>query len=451
MNRFLASSSIIVLMALSAPASAGDFENALASAWQTNPQMEAARASLRANAEGVSQALSGWLPSVSLSGSAGVSRTDAKPGERDGSESRSLGISLTQSIYSGGGTVAAVASARAQLRAEEASLATTEQTVLLDAITAYVDAIKTAAILKATANNEDVLKRQLDATKDRFEVGELTRTDVSQAEASLASITASRIEAEGNLNSAIATYESVIGSRPINLPESDRDIPLPPLPMGLPSSLSETIDAALAASPAILASVATEAASEYTIDTIKAAMLPNISLAASIGKSWTPSSSSTKDVEAASITAYLSVPLYAGGYNLSLLRAARENVQKSKFDLDNTRRTTRKTAIAAWEGWTSSHAAINAYKAAVDASDLALEGVRSENEVGTRTILDILNAEQTSLDSHVNLINARRNELISAYTLLEAVGRLTARDMGLQVTLFNAEAEAAEIESHWGL
>ncbi|HAU28887.1 MAG TPA: hypothetical protein DCW68_02100 [Rhodospirillaceae bacterium] len=449
MKRFLASASLAILMASQAQASS--FEDALASAWQTNPQMESARAALRGTAESLPQAISGWLPSLDFSASAGVSRSDSHPGARDSSESRSIGLTLSQPIYNGGGTMSAIRSAKETIRSGIATFSDSEQTFLLSAITAYVDAIRSAAILKATANNEEVLKRQLEATTDRFDVGELTRTDVSQAKASFASVTASRIKAEGDLNSAIATYESILGSKPNCLPIADgSDIPLPPLPMGMPVSLESTIEEALMANPAMITSSASLAIAEEAANAIKAAMRPSLALSANLGKAWSPSSATTKDTETASVTARFSVPIYAGGYDDSRLRQAKQSIQQSSMALENTKRTIRQSAISTWESWTSTHAAIEAYKAAVTASDLALEGVRSENEVGTRTILDILNAEQDSLDAHVNLINARRDELISAYGLLAVVGRLTARDLALDVPYFNAPEEAQKVSSHWG-
>ncbi|MFE0753703.1 TolC family outer membrane protein [Inquilinus sp. NPDC058860] len=477
-GRFGLSTAVLsaVLMLGAAPASAQSMTEALASAYATNPDLAADIAQLKATNEGVAQALSGYRPNVSASasissqfsntqtdGSAGG--TPLRSGGRDSEwhevNPATLGITITQSIYDGGQTPAAVNRAENTIMATRAVVQTTEQTVLLDAATAYADVVQAQAALDVQRNNEAVLRRQLQATQDRFNVGEVTRTDVSQAEASLASATAGRIEAEGTLRASRATFERFIGQPPGTLET-------PAVPAGLPVSMQDAIQKAQANYPGIVAAVFTERAAADNIDLQFGALLPQLTVQARLQRQYSTVShpnttmgtnilgqpepisfGQQSRVDSAAIVAQLTIPLYAQGNQESLVRQARYTHGQRRIQIESQRRTAIQGAVQSWQALVTARAAIKSFQAAVKAEELAVEGLQQEAQVGSRTVLDVLQEQQNLLNAQLSLVQARRNEVVAGYQLRNAIGTLTAQDMGLAVKVYDPEPDYQKTRARW--
>lgn len=426
-------------------AQAESLMEALIMAYQNNPTLQAQRASLRATDEAVPQAMSGWRPYAEIVGDGGyvAERGDGISGT-DSRTAYSGNLRVTQNIYSGGGTVADVRRAENVVRAERARLSITEQGVFLDGVQAYMNAYRDEAVLQLNINNERVLNRQLEATRDRFNVGEVTRTDVSQAEARVASARAARIQAEGNLQISRGIYEQIIGKRPDNLTKPD------PL-KELPSSRNETVEVARTSNPAVVAADYDERAARENVSVVQSDLLPKVDVVGQGGRSANQGTSETTN-DAGSIMAQLTVPLYEQGLTTSRVREAKQLVGRNRLRLVEAQRSATEDANSAWESLVSARAQIQSFDAAVRANRIALEGVRQESLVGSRTVLDVLDAEQELLNSQVNLVSAERDEIVAQYQLMSALGRLTAQALNLQTDYYDPARHYDKVRDKiWGL
>jgi TolC family type I secretion outer membrane protein len=418
---------------------------AMTLAYQNNPTLQAQRASLRATDEGVPQALSGWRPLIEILGDGGY-RWD-RGDTIDGTDSRAVydaSLRITQNVYAGGGTVADIQRAEDTVRAERARLAGIEQSVLLTAVQAYMNVFRDEAVLRLNINNERVLARQLEATRDRFNVGEVTRTDVSQAEARLSGATADRVQAEGNLQISRGIYEQIVGKLPDGLirPDAVGD---------LPSSRQQTLAMAQDNNPDVIAAAYDERASIANVRVQKSDLLPRVDIVGQGGRSGSEGSTSTRS-DGASIVAQLTVPLYQRGFATSRVREAKQLAGRNRMRLVEARRGAAEDANNAWESLVASRARIRSLTAAVRANRIALEGVRQESLVGSRTVLDVLDAEQEFLNSQVNLVSAERDETVAQYQLMSAIGRLTAPGLNLSTQYYDPGAHYNEVRDKlWGL
>ncbi|MEZ5669728.1 MAG: TolC family outer membrane protein [Alphaproteobacteria bacterium] len=427
-----------------APATADTLVDALAQTYTTNPRLLAQRAALRASDEQVPQALSGWRPTVTINAQAGY--TDATSENRTTQNSvdlqpRAGSVTINQPIFNNGAILATVDQAKNVVQAARAQLFSTEQAVLLDAATAFANVVRDTAVLQLNQNNERVLGEQLRATQDRFEVGELTRTDVAQAEARLASAVANRIQAEGALTTSIANYEQVIGPLPAELVR-------PRALSGLPASRQDAIAIALANNPDIAAAEFNLRAATDAIDTQIATLLPTLSLQGEYRYAYESSTPNTESRSAA-ILAILSIPLYQSGAEYSAIRAARQTMSQRQSDLDQAKRLVTEAVTAAWDQLQTARAAITSFQAAVRAQEIALEGTRQESTVGTRTILDVLDAEQELFNAQVSVERSQRDEVIATYTLARAIGGLTAAQLGLPVTYYDVTGHYDDVKDAW--
>ncbi len=440
---------LCVLAGVAGPAElaqAQTLEEALAAAYRNNPVLAAERASLRAVDEGVTQALSNWRPTVALN--ADATRADTFNSNRVGSSGknqvrtpRGVSLDITQPLYRGGRTLAATSKAENSVKAARAQLTAVEQAVLLSAATAYVNVVHDLAVVDLNINNEQVLKRQLEATLDRFEVGEITRTDVSQARARLAGATADRIQSEGNLVAARAAFRNVVGMSPENLA-----VPLPPT--DLPVDVEAVLKAAAASSPAVIKADFDAEASRDDVREIRGELRPTLSLVAKVERRLEGSSNTNRSVER-SVGASLTVPLYQSGSVYSRLRQAKQTVSERRRDLDQARRDAAESATRSWESLQTARARKQSFDAQVTANTIALEGVEREASVGSRTVLDILDAEQELLDAKVSLVRAERDEIVAIFQVKEAMGRLTTRQMNLNVDFYDPVAHYREVRGKW--
>jgi TolC family type I secretion outer membrane protein len=426
------------------PAGAQSLSEALAQAYATNPTLRAARAELRAVNEGVPQALSNWRPNLTVTGSAGKQHIDSQASFSSTKETTTpvtATAQLIQPLYRGGRTTAATERAEHEVRSQRSTLQSVEQSVLLRAVTAYMDIWRDQAVIAFNINNERVIERQLEATEDRFTVGEVTRTDVAQAETRLAVATADRIAAEGALSSSRAVYAEVIGSVPGVLP--------PPLPLdGLPANLEAVTNLAVSRNPDVLAASFAEKAARRRVREVIGELLPSVQINASLSHSEETNQKSG-ETDRAQILAEVTIPLYQQGAVSSRVREAKQITNQRRIEVEESRRRIEQEAISAWEGLQTARAQIRSFESGVRAAEIALEGVRQENAVGARTILDILDAEQELLDAKVSLVRSQRDEIIAGYQVHSAIGRLTARDLNLQVEVYNPEVDYLKVRNTW--
>ncbi len=416
------------------PASAQTLMDAIIATYQNNPTIQAERSSLRTTDEGVPQAVGRWRPTVELTNSAAIRRENS--GFTTGEDTRRLYSSvleINQNLYEGGGTTYRIKQAEAEVDAARAELMRTEQAVLFDAVTAYMNVVRDQAIIDLNKRNERRLERQLEATSDRFEVGEVTRTDVAQAESRLSGAQADRIAAEGDLEVSRAFYQQIVGELPgpLQAPTTHPDVP---------ASRDEALALAADRNPTVRAAIKTYEAADIAVRVQAASLLPSVDLTAQLGREYTRSGSSDSDSDLMTLTGNLTVPIYQQGIVSSQVREARQAAQEAQDLVVEARRAVLEDATSAWETYISAVAQISAREAEVRATEIALEGVDQEAAVGSRTVLDVLDAEQELLDAQVNLVEAQRNETVARYDLIQAIGGLTARDMGLTTDLYDPEA-----------
>lgn len=421
--------SVLALLWTPGGSQAETLEEALANAYSNNPTLRAQRASQRAVDETVSQERAGWRPTVTLSAAATEKRTDTNRGNAVTTTPLSIGISVTQPLYRGGRTVNGTQQAEFNVLAARARLIAVEQQVLRDTVAAYVDVLRDQATVQLNQNNMAVLQRQLDATRDRFEVGEVTRTDISQAEARLSRARSDFIQAEGNLEISRADYANLVGHPPENLERV-------PALTGLPRTQEEALEGALARNPALVAANSAEQASDFAVRSGRGKLMPTVSLIGDLTHSEETAVAGLES-DTASITARLSVPLYQSGSEHSKVRQLRQTNNQRRIEVEESRRAVIEDVTQAWERLNTATARIRSRADQVAAAELALDGVRQEAEVGSRTVLDVLDAEQELLDARVALVAVERDEYVAGFDLRAAVGRLTAQDLGLPVEIYD--------------
>jgi len=451
LDEFLRSAATAALLsaslAFAGTASAETLNQALSAAYTYNPRLDAERARLRATDESVPQARSGYRPFIEANADIGFEdnrvRLDDNQG-RIGSQTvpRGYDISLQQNLFNGFRTTNQVNQAEANVRAGRENLRQIEGEVLLDAVTAYMDVVRDQAIVALQDNNVNVLSRELAATKDRFDVGEVTRTDVAQSEARRAGAVSALDQARANLKSSRAEYERVIGAPPSNLRE-------PPVPTRLlPKSLEAATAIALNESPLIINALYLEKSASYNVDTIRGELLPTVTLQATYQDRFEPSSGIAES-ETALVTGRVRVPIYQGGEVEARVRAAKHTHVSILQTIEDVRTQVRANTVTAWSQYQAAVAQIESDKAQVAANQTALAGVREEEKVGQRTLLDVLNAEQELLNAQVQLETSRRNMIVAAYALLLSIGRLDAATLNITQTVYDPEEHYHEVRRKW--
>jgi outer membrane protein len=468
---------VLVLVAFGPAAHAETLEEALADAYLVNPVLNAERARLRATDEQVALAKSGLRPFIFGSADTSYLNTNtatdrrrqgspfsilATPGQcqadpaanvacpggvtsvpvddvfgigeagtDDGvTNPRGYAINLNQPIFQGFQNLNAIRQAKSTVQATREALRTVERTVLLDAATAYVNVVRDQAIVRLRENDVSVLSEELKATKDRFEVGEVTRTDVAQADARRAEALATLAVAQANLKTSRAAYEQIVGHPPGNLvtPTSIRHL--------LPSTLNEAMTLGDGENPIILAAVYNEEASLYAVEQIMGEMLPEVTLEAQYQKRF-DLGSTIDEQEETRVTGRLNVPFYQGGSVSSRVRQAKETNNQLKKEVEDARLRVHADVIANWGILQSSGPAISSAEAAVAANKIALAGVREEEKVGQRTTLDVLDAQRELLNSQIGLVTALRDRVVAEYSLYAAIGRMDAQTLGLPVPYYD--------------
>lgn len=427
---FAAVLSALILCAGQVHAETQTLEQALAAAYARNPALQAQRSKLRVVDEKVPEAQSGWKPSIDAVGGISASRQSLQGGAISPNAQtltpRDVGVTVTQPVFRGFRTVAGVRAAESEVAAQQAVLVSAEQDLLLETARAYLDVVQAQKVQELMRANEDVLRKELDATQSRFNVGEVTKTDISQAQARLNAAQASRIQADGDLDAQRATFARLVGEVPQNLVQ-------PQLTLTDPQTLDDAITLALKNHPSLVAAKNAKDAAKENVTVTRGSLLPEVNLVGSAGRSWDQSLMVPERQDSATIMARVTVPLYRAGADYARTRAASETVVQRGLELDDLRNRVREGAITAWQALTTARATITANEAGVKAAELALYGVQEESKVGTRTVLDILNAQQELLSAKVNLVRAHHDEALAILRVKAAVGDLTASSLKLGV------------------
>ena len=437
-------------------AQAQSLETALVQAYQNNPSLNSQRALVRATDENVPTALAGYRPKITANASLGEQYVDTfskitTPGTPSpylslagSTATYGYGLTTTQTLFNGFQTANRTRQAEGQVYAARETLRVTEQTVLLSAVTAYMNLLRDSAILDLQKRNVEVLQEQLRQTRDRFNVGEVTRTDVAQSESRLAAGRSQVLTAEANYKSSAATYRQVIGTDPGKL------TPAMPVDRFSPRSLGGSVSYGSTQHPSVTSAQYNVDIAVSAVKVAEGALLPTLSVQGSLQKSYYPNSSlTTLQAFAGSVIGQLSVPIYQGGAEYAAVRQAKETLGQKRIDLDTARDTVRQGIVQSWGQLDAAKANIEATQSQVQASEIALNGVREEARVGQRTTLDVLNAQQELVNARVSLVSAQRDRVVASYTLLSAVGRLSPQVLGLRVATYDAQVHYHQVRDAW--
>ncbi len=434
-------------MAFVSVARAETMSGALAKSYGYSPDLNQQRAATRAADETVPRATAGWRPTLSATSSIGVATTKTvnagKVTTDDNTLPRVSGIALSQTLYNGGRTGNTVRQAELTVMQSRETLRQSEQDVLSAASTAYMNVLRDTALLELQNNTVDVLQRQLKQAEDRFQVGEVTRTDVAQSQASLAQGQASASQARFDFQNSIAVYRQLVGDQPRNLEPARAVEPL------LPRSLEAALAFALKEHPKIRGATHAVDVAAANVTIQEGALLPTVTATGQAQVSREPNGYPNYQNKSYSAVASLTVPLYEGGATYSGIRQAKELLGQARLQLDLQRETVRSGVVVAWGAFQTSKLTIRSFEAQVRANEIALEGVREEAKVGQRTTLDILNAQQTLLNSRVNLVTAQRNQVVASYALLGASGKLSAATLGLHVATYDPALHFDQVKDKW--
>lgn len=419
--------------------SAETLESALARAYTNSPLINATRAGVRATDENVPRALAGYRPQISATADVGRSwsqRSLLGQTTDTASTTAGLGLQIDQNIYDGNRTANSVRQAETQVLGARYQLEATVQQTLFDASQVYMNVLRDTAILNLQRNNVDVLDEQLRQTQDRFEVGEVTRTDVAQSESTLAASRSQVSLAEANLRASIAQYRRIIGEQPRQLGAGrapDRMIP---------GSLDAAVAIALEENPSVAVAQFNADAAELQVKIAEGALLPTVGVSASVNHRYDSDPlgrglSGSSQTTSGQVVARLTVPIYQGGGVSAAVRQAKELATQRRFEVEQARDQVRFAVVAAWGALEASRAQIIAAQAQVQAAETALTGVREEARVGQRTTLDVLNAQQQLLNARVNLITAQRDRVVQSYAVVQAMGRLTPQRLALNAPIYD--------------
>jgi outer membrane protein len=436
------------------PALADTIEAALVRAYQNNPQLNAQRASVRATDENVPQALSGYRPRVALTASAGYQYTDTNTTaggsptaivrtEIHGANApRSAGLTVSQTLFNGQQTANRTRGAESQVSGSREALRVLEQTVLLAGATIYMDYLRDAAIVEVQRSNTRVLEQTLKQTRDRFNVGEVTRTDVAQSEAQLAAGKTQQLTAESNLNTTRSNFRRIIGNEPENL------APGSPVDRYLPGTLPSAVDLSLVENPNVTAAMFGIDVNYLQVKVNEGALLPTVTFQASVQQSYEQTMTIFRSFGASAI-AQLSVPVYQGGAEYSLIRQSKETLAQQRLVLEQTRDQTRANVVTAWGQLVAGRAQVASAQSQVTASEIALNGVREEAKAGQRTTLDVLNAQQALVNARVALVTAQHDRVVASYAVLNAVGRLSPIVLNLATTVYDPSVHYHQVRDSW--
>jgi outer membrane protein len=431
------------------PIKADTIEAALVRAYQTNPQLNAQRASVRSTDENVPQALSGYRPKVSITASGGYQYTDVTsstggtPTRISGDQfPRAAGATISQTLFNGNQTANRTRAAEGQVSSAREGLRVLEQTVLLSAATIYMDYLRDSAIVEVQKSNVRVLEQTLKQTRDRFNVGEVTRTDVAQSEAQLAAGRTQQLTAESNLTTTRSNFRRIIGNEPGQL------APGSPVDRFLPSTLPTAVELGLTENPNVTASMFGIDVSYLNVKVSEGALFPTLTLQASAQQGYEQTITTPRQFVGSAV-AQLSVPVYQGGAEYALIRQSKETLAQQRLNLEQVRDQTRASVVQAWGQLQAGRAQVSSAQAQVAASEIALNGVREEARAGQRTTLDVLNAQQALVNARVALVTAQHDRVVASYAVLNAVGRLSPQVLKLDTAVYDPSVHYHQVRDSW--
>jgi outer membrane protein len=433
-------------------ASAETISGALSKAYQNNSLLNSARAGVRVTDENVAIAKSGWRPTITGSASIDYTSSHGPISLLNRSErltTGNFGVTINQLLFDGFQTRNNVAAAESQVSASFESLRNTEENTLFDAASAYMDVIRDRQIAVLTEQNLQFLTEQARAARSRFEVGEGTRTDVAQADASRASAVAQLAAARAQALASAATYHEIVGEEPGKLKGAS------PLSKLLPSSLDAAILIAANEHPAILSTQHLVDAAAFSVKSAEGALLPQLSASASLSSNYShvsPESLSSGvqgTINSATIGATLTVPIYSGGRTSAIVRQSKESLSQARIQVDVSRDQVRQAVASAWTQYTAAQQTVVANRQVIAAAQLALNGVIEERNVGQRTTLDVLNAQATVITAEINQAASEHDLVVASYAILSAIGRLSIDRLALQVTKFRPEEHYNAVKDKW--
>ncbi len=431
------------------PVRAETMEGALLRAYRNNPQLNAQRASVRVTDEAVPQALAGYRPKVAGTFTAGVGYIDqladgsvGKKIEQGDQTPHSAALTVTQTIYNGNQTANKTRAAESQVFGAREGLRLMEQSVLLAAATIYMDYLRDAAILEVQRSNTHVLELTLKQTRDRYSAGLVTPTDVAQSEAQLAAAKSQELAAVSTLTTTRANFRRIIGVEPANLQ------PASPVDRYLPQTVGGAIELALRQNPNVTAAMYGVDVSFLTVKINEGALYPTVSLQATVAKVWDPNITTINQFTAAA-NAQLNVPVYQGGAEYSLIRQSKETLAQQRLTLEQVRDQARSDLVTAWGQLLAGKAQVTAAQSQVDASEIAYLGTSKEAQVGQRTVIDILNAQQTLVNARVALVTAQHDRVVASYAVLNAIGRLSPQVLHLSTQTYDASVHYQQVRDNW--
>jgi outer membrane protein len=453
---FSGAGAAVLLMASMGPAPvlADTIEAALVRAYQNNPQLNAQRAQVRVTDENVPQALSGYRPKIGVTASLGYQYTDTNT-TQGGSPTeivrteihgadppRSVGITATQTLFNGNQTANKTRAAESQVSGAREALRVLEESVLLSAATVYMDYLRDSAIVEVDKSNVRVLEQTLKQTQDRFNVGEVTRTDVAQSEAQLAAGKTQLLAAQANLITTEANFRRIIGNEPRAL------APGSPVDRFLPPTLPAAVELSLLENPNVTAAMFGVDVNYLQVKINEGALLPTVTFTASAQQSY-ETQMTTYRAFGASAVGSVSIPVYQGGAEYSLIRQSKETLAQQRLTLDLTRDQARANTVTAWGQLVAGKAQVASAQAQVTASEIALNGVREEAKAGQRTTLDVLNAQQALVNARVALVTAQHDRVVASYSVLSTVGRLSPQVLRLPTTTYDPSVHYQQVRDSW--
>jgi outer membrane protein len=432
---------------------ADTLEGALALAYQNNPQINSQRAATRATDEGVGIALSGYRPKLTASAQTGEQYLDTLSKQGGGTgyarsagaiAVTSYGVTVSQTLFNGFQTASRTRLAEAQVFAQREMLRAAEQTILLNAAAAYMNLLRDAALLDLQRNNVKVLEATLRQTRDRFGAGEVTRTDLAQAESSLAAGRSALHAAESNYITSKSAYVQVIGVEPAKLANASAVDRLSP------PTLVAALQWGAAQNPTITTAMHNVDAAIEQVKIGEGGLYPTVSLNGSLTKNYGSASSlSTLETLSGAVVGVISVPIYQGGAEYAAIRQAKETLGQRRLDLDTARVSVQQSITQGWGQLEAAKAQIDATTAQVTSAEIALDGVREEARVGQRTTLDVLNAQQALVSARTALVTAQHDRILASYGVLGAVGSLSPQVLGLSIEIYDPAVHYHQVRDAW--
>lgn len=424
------------------PASAETLAGALAKAYQYNSTLNSARAGVRVQDESVPLAKSGWRPQIS-----GVSNLNYSSQRGVRLTTGAFGVQIQQTLFDGFQTRNNVRAAEAQVKASVESLRNQEQNTLFDAVSAYMDVIRDRQIAVLRERNLEFLEEQVRAARSRFEVGEGTRTDVAQAEASRSQAIAQLATARAQALASAATYRQVVGDDPGKLAG-------PGAAKGLPKSNKAAIEIAAVEHPALIATKYLVDAAGFQVKAAEGNLLPGVSATAALEHNYSntdPSQQTSQNgwYDSATAGIQLTIPIYQGGREYASVRQRKESLGQARIEVDVTFDQVRNAVTSAWSQYDAAKQTVSATRDVISAAQLALAGVIEERKVGQRTTLDVLNAQQDVINAQITLASSERDVVVASYAILSAVGHLTANRLGLAVAEYKPSEHYNAVKDKW--